>query len=132
MGSFAAQPIKGHAECGVAFLMGRLCVAAGGAVTAATTWFKGGTFTKNTNGEYTLQLEAKYRGYSATGGTATYGLTKAAAGVQGVEWKSKDFEAGTFVVRFTETAVAGAGTDPAAAVELDIQIQLIDSTLPKG
>lgn len=132
MGSFAAQPIRGHSECGVSFLMGRLCVAAGGAVTAATSWFKGGTWTKGTNGEYTLQLEAKYRGYSATGGTVTYGLTKTAAGVQGVEIKSKDFNAGTYVFRFTETAVAGAGTDPAAAVELDLQIQVIDSSLPKG
>jgi hypothetical protein len=132
MASFAAQPIQGAAECGVHLLMGRLCVAAAGAVTAATTWFKGGTFTKGANGEYTLQLEAKYRGVSATAGTAVYGLTKAAAGLQGVEWVSKDFLAGTFVIRFIETAVAGAGTDPAAAVELDIQIMLINSTLPKG
>lgn len=131
MAHFTKMPLAGCTETGVFVWQGRLCVAAGGAVTAATSWGKGDTWTKGSNGEYTLQVDRAYRGATTTGGTIGTALTKAAAGVQGVEVKSKDFKAGTFVFRFVDMTT-GTGTDPAAAVELDVTLLVIDTTNPKG
>jgi hypothetical protein len=131
MSHFAAQPIKGHVEAYAFFWDGQLRIDAGGAINSGS-WGKGATYTKQTNGEYTLTLEAKYRVSQADNGTVTLGLVKAAAGVQGVEVKNADFSTGVIVFRFTETVTAGAGTDPAAAVRLNIHIHAYDGTLPKG
>lgn len=131
MAHCSLMPLKGTPETGVYVWLGRMSVAAGGAVTAATSWGKGATFTKGASGEYTIQLSRAYRGASATGGVAQLTITKAAAGVQEVELKSEDYSAGTFVVRFISTAT-GTGTDPAAAVDLNITLFILDSTVPKG
>jgi hypothetical protein len=133
MAHCAAQPIQGFSETGALFLGGRLVTTvATAAVNATLSWFKGGTWTKGSNGEYTLQLEAQYRGPTTTGGLLTFGLTKAGTDVSGLECLSKDFKAGTYVFRFTETAVAGAGTDPAEVSEIDVLIVIFNTTNPKG
>jgi hypothetical protein len=131
MAHFAAQPLAGCSETNVLEWDGQLDVAAGGALGTGS-WGKGATYTKGSNGEYTLTLDAKYRVANAGHGNLTYGLIKAAAGLQGVEIKSQDFSTGVFVFRFTETAVAGAGTDPAAAVKLNIHIRMFNTSLTKG
>lgn len=130
MAHFTAMPHKGCSETAVLDWDGQLDIAAGGALGTAS-WGKGATYTKGTNGEYTLTLSAPYRVYNAAHGNVTYGLIKVAAGLQGVDIKSQDFSTGVYVFRFTSTAT-GTGTDPAAAVKLNIHIRVFNTTNPKG
>jgi hypothetical protein len=131
MAHFSAQPLSGHAETNVLLWSGQLVVDAGGALNSAS-WGKGATYTKGSNGEYTLTLSAAYRVKNAAHGAVTVTIMKAAAGLQAVELKSVDLSTGVIVLRFIETAVAGAGTDPAAACSAFIRIELFNTTLPKG